>query len=163
MRLVLVMVLAFALCATAPLKFTGNDPMALIALIYKSYRRDIPDIPSDIYSKRLQALMDKDEKETHEGDEGRIDWDVFIDGQDWKLSELKIVPVARDATKAQIRATFKNFGEPKSILYDLVREDGKWRIDEVQETIKPRWIMSKILSDDPGAFPDNPPPATPAH
>jgi Protein of unknown function (DUF3828) len=163
MRLVFAIALAFALCAAAPLKYTGKDPVALIALIYKPYRVDIPDFPSDIYSKRLQALMDKDEAETHEGEEGRIDWDVFIDGQDWKLSDIKIVLISRDATKAQIRATFKNVGDPKSILYDLVREDGKWRIDEVQETLKPRWIMSKILSDDPGAFPDNPPQATPAH
>lgn len=35
---------------------------------------------------------------------GRIDWDVFIDGQDWQLSELKIVLVSKSAAHAVLRA-----------------------------------------------------------
>ena len=66
---------------------------------------------------------------------GRIDWDVFVDGQDWKLSDLKITPVSQTATQADIRATFTNFGDPRDILISLVLEDGHWRIDEVQETL----------------------------
>ena len=108
-------------------------------------RRAGPSCPI-FYSSRLQNLIDKDEKETPEGMVGRIDWDVFVDGQDWKLTELKIV-----------RATFKNFGEPRDILISLVLEDGHWRIDEIQETLKPRWTMSKVLLDAPDAFPDAPP------
>lgn len=68
---------------------------------------------------------------------GRIDWDVFVDGQDWKLSDLKITPVSQSATQADIRATFTNFGDPRDILISLVLEDGHWRIDEVQDTLKP--------------------------
>ena len=70
------------------------------------------------------------------------------------MSELTVVPVSQDATEAEVRATFKNFGEPRNILYDLLFEDGHWRIDDIQETLKPRWIMSKILLDAPDAFPD---------
>jgi hypothetical protein len=75
------------------------------------------------------------------------------DGQDWQLTELKIVPGLKEATRAEVRATFKNFGEPRDILYTLVLEDGHWRIDDIQETLKPRWTMSKILLDAPDAFP----------
>ena len=107
-----------------------------------------------VYSKRLQALIDKDEKETPEGDVGRIDWDLFVDGQDWQLTDLKIVPGLEEATRAEVRATFKNFDEPRDILYTLVLENGHWRIDDIQETLKPRWTMSKILLDAPDAFPD---------
>jgi hypothetical protein len=99
-------------------------------------------------------LLDKDAKETPEGEVGRIDWDVFVDGQDWQLTELKIVPVSKEATRAEVRATFKNFDEPRDLLYSLVLEDGHWRIDDIQETLKPRWTMSKILLDAPDAFPD---------
>ena len=107
-----------------------------------------------VYSERLQALIDKDQKETPEGEVGRIDWDLFVDGQDWQLTELMIVPVSQSATAAEVRATFKNFGEPRDILYTLVPEDDHWRIDDIQETLKPRWTMSKILLDAPDAFPD---------
>lgn len=85
---------------------------------------------------------------------GRIDWDVFVDGQDWQLSELKIALVSKSATRAQVRATFKNFDHKSNMLFDLVLEDGHWRVDDVEKTLKPRWTMSKILMDVPDAFPD---------
>lgn len=166
MRLVMALILAVALGAAAPPKEVDDDPASLIAAIYKTYadiapgEEGMPGLPG-IYSKRLQALLDKDARETQDGMVGRIDWDVFVDGQDWQLSELKIEPVSLDAAKAQIRASFKNFGEPKNMLFDLVREEGGWRIDEIAATLPPRWIMSKILADDPGAFPDAAPEATP--
>jgi hypothetical protein len=101
-------------------------------------------------------LIDKDEKETPEGDVGRIDWDVFVDRQDWKLTGLKIALVSKSVDKAEVRATFKNFGQPSNMLFDLVREDGQWRVGDVTKTIPPHWTMSKILLDAPDAFPDAP-------
>ncbi len=151
--------LAFALGAAAPLGQVDGDPVTLITALYRSYTdigqgdNTMPGLPG-VYSKRLQALVDKDEKETPEGEVGRLDWDVVVDGQDWELTALKIMPVSQDAAQAEIRASFKNFGEPRDILYSLVREDGHWRIDDIQETLKPRWTMSKILLDAPDAFPD---------
>jgi uncharacterized protein DUF3828 len=159
MRAFVSLLFAVALGAAAPLDEVDGDPVTLIAAIYKTYT-DIG--PGDdgmpglrgVYSRRLQALLDKDEKETPEGEVGRIDWDVFVDGQDWQLTEFKIVPVSKEATRAEVRATFKNFGEPRDLLYSLVLEDGHWRIDDIQETLKPRWTLSKILLDTPDAFPD---------
>ena len=159
MRSVGLVLLAIALAAASPLGHADSDPVTLITAIYQTYtdvghgEDTMPGLPG-VYSKRLQALIDKDEKETPEGEVGRIDWDVFVDGQDWELTELEIAPVSQDAAQAEMRATFKNFGEPRDILYTLVLEDGHWRIDDIQETLKPRWTMSKILLDAPDAFPD---------
>lgn len=160
MRIVLALLLALSLGAEAARAVQGtadSDPVSLIKAIYATYTadNDKPGLPR-IYSKRLQALIDKDEKETPEGMVGRIDWDVFVDGQDWKLTELKIALVWKSADKAQVRATFKNFDQSSNMLFDLVREDGRWRIDDVTKTIPPRWTMSKILLDAPDAFPDAP-------
>jgi hypothetical protein len=156
-RIAAVALAAFALAAASPLGDADSDPEALITAIYQTYTDIAPGedgVPNveGVYSKRLQALLDKDA--TPEGEVGRIDWDLFVDGQDWQLTELKIVPVSQSATQAEVRATFKNFGEPRNILYALVPEDGHWRIDDIQETLKPRWTMSKILLDAPDAFPD---------
>jgi hypothetical protein len=159
MRIVVLALLAVVLRAASPPAGVDGDPVALLTAIYKTYtdigpgEDGVPEL-SGVYSKRLQALIDKDEKETPEGDVGRIDWDLFVDGQDWQLTELKIVPALKEATRAEVRATFNNFGEPRDILYTLVLENGHWRIDDIQETLKPRWTMSKILLDAPDAFPD---------
>ena len=159
MRRLSLILIAIALGAASPLGDADSDPESLITAIYQTYtdvapgEEGVPNVEG-VYSKRLQALLDKDAKETPEGEVGRIDWDLFVDGQDWQLTELKIGPVSQDATQAKVRATFKNFGEPRDILYALVLEDGHWRIDDIQETLKPRWTMSKILLDAPDAFPD---------
>lgn len=159
MRIVVLVLLAIALGAASPLGDADSDPEALITAIYQTYTDIAPGEDGTpnvegVYSERLQALIDKDQKETPEGEVGRMDWDPFVDGQDWQLTELKIAPVSKEATQAEVRATFKNFGEPRDLRYTLVLEDGHWRIDDIQETLKPRWTMSKILLDAPDAFPD---------
>ena len=110
MRIVVLALLAVVLSAASPPAGVDGDPVALLTAIYKTYtdigpgEDGVPEL-SGVYSKRLQALIDKDEKETPEGDVGRIDWDLFVDGQDWQLTELKIVPALKEATRAEVRAT----------------------------------------------------------
>ena len=166
MRILLALIFAIALGVASAHAEVDGDPVALITAIYQTYADNTPSLGADaepglphVYSQRLQALIDKDEKETPEGMVGRIDWDVFVDGQDWQLSELKIALVSKSATRAQVRATFKNFDHPSNMLFDLVLEDGHWRIDDIEKTLKPRWAMSKILMDAPDAFPDAKPEA----
>jgi hypothetical protein len=162
MRSFFALILATMLGAAAAHAQPDADSLSFIKAIYQTYNGTEGGLPH-MYSRRLQALVDKDTKETPDGYVGRIDWDVFVNAQDTQLTELKIVLVSKSATTAQVRATFKNFDSPSNILFDLVRENGHWRIDEIQETLKPRWIMSKILSDAPDAFldakPDDAPPA----
>jgi len=80
MRIVLWLILALALAGAATLKEADRDPVSLLTAIYESYQNNDPQ-ESYVYSKRLQVLVDRDEKEA-EGMVGRIGWDVFIDGQD---------------------------------------------------------------------------------
>jgi hypothetical protein len=154
----LVLVLAFALASvSAQAAEAAKDPLAAIQAIYKSYANDTPtpSLTDDFYSRRMQRLLEADRKATPKGDAGTIDWDVFIDGNDWALSEMKITLVSRSEAKAQVRATFRNHKEPRDMLFDLVRERGRWVIDEVRAMKKGgRWTMSKILTHAPDAFPD---------
>ncbi len=134
----------------------ADDPLALITTIYKTYQSDT-DTPglANVYSRRLQGLIDEDEKKTPPGEAGTIDWDLFIDGNDWVLSNLRIALVSRSATRARVRAAFENHQEPRDIAFDLVHEDGRWVIDDIASTrMGGRWTMSKILMGAPDAFPD---------
>ena len=155
MRTLLLMVL-FSLPMSAQAE-TTSGPAAAISAIYKAYQSapsNGPDV-GKVYSARLQALIDADAKATPEGEVGKIDWDVFVDGQEWEISELKIAVVSEDADRAQVSASFKNMGEPREMLFDLVREGGRWLVDDVQSLkVGGRWTMSKILTGAPDAFPD---------
>ncbi len=153
---ILAVMLAFAVCSSLAYAQTASTPAGVIARIYKIYQIDVLNPkPGHVYSRRLQALIDKDRADTPEGYVGKIDWDVFVDGQDWKLSDLKIVLLSQSDVRARVRAKLKNFGEPREIAFDLVRERGRWLIDDVQSMRQgARWTMSKILLGAPDAFPD---------
>jgi hypothetical protein len=152
----LALILVFALCATFAQAQDAGDPVALITDIYKAYTADTASPGySDVYSKRLQALVDSDSQDAPDGDGGKIDWDVFVNGNDWQVSKLAITLVSKSAKQAQVRARFFNFKEQQDQLFDLVVEDGRWVIDDVRATqMGNRWTMSKILTRAPDAFPD---------
>lgn len=131
--------------------------MKLIESIYATYRGDT-NTPgyADVYSKRLQGLVDKDAKETPEGEAGRFDWDPFVDGNDWRLTEVKVALLSRKGKRAQVGSTFSNHEKPRRILFDLVQDDRSWVIDEIRsmrgpDWKKPAWTMSKVLVGAPDA------------
>lgn len=108
MRSFFALILAIMLGAAPAHAQPDVDPLSFIKAIHKTYKGTEGGLPR-MYSRRLQALVDKDAKETPDGYVGRIDWDVFVDAQDTQLTELKIVLVSKSAMAAQVRATFKNF------------------------------------------------------
>lgn len=155
-RLSLVLAVLFA---TAPAHAASQEPVDFIAAIYKTYGTtpdpdDHSELRRDFYSQRLLKLIEADEKATPKGEVGRLDFDVFVNGNNWELSNLKIVLVSRDATHAKVRVNFENFKFPRETLFSLIREGDDWRIDEIQSLHKPRWTLSKILTGAPDAFPD---------
>jgi hypothetical protein len=134
---------------------SSDEPVVIITNIYKAYSNKGTDPNlTPPYSKRLQKLVDDDANATPEGSVGNLDFDVFVNGQDWELSHVKVALVSRDAEHAQVRATFVNLKAPEEIRFFFVREDGSWRIDDIQSLHKVRWTMSKILAGAPDAFPD---------
>ena len=156
LRFLLLMMLLLAGPFAAHAK-DARDPGALIQSIYKSYmgKPGSPDVDSvNIYSRRLKALLDADEKAA-QGEVGALEFDVFVDGQDWKLTKLKIALLSNSGAQAKVRVTFNNFKTPEEIIFDLVEENDQWHIDEVSSMKKGRrWVLSKILSRAPDAFPD---------
>ncbi len=152
-----ILLLTFAFWIPTAHAGPGGDPVSAICAIYKAYETTAdaaPDVGA-VYSHRLQKLIDADRGSTPEGEVGKIDWDVFVDGQDWEIRQLKVAPVSEAGDHAQVIAQFNNFAEPKEILFDLVHEDGRWLVDDVQSTTRGRrWTMSKILTGAPDAFPD---------
>lgn len=152
----LILSLALSLWAWPVAAEPPSEPAEMIAKIYDAYQAAAggPDL-GQVYSSRLQGLIDADKLATPEGEAGRLDWDVFVDGNDWTITGLKVTPVSEEAEHAQVRASFKNHSEPREILFDLVREDGRWLVDDVQSVRQGgRWTMSKILTGAPDAFPD---------
>lgn len=107
-------------------------PEALLEAFYQPYMDDsFSDDDSAFRSQALQALYDHDAEITPEGEIGVIEFDPFINGQDYAISNLVIGTPSITDDSATVAVSFDNFDQPMVLTYDLVREDGGWKIDDV--------------------------------
>lgn len=112
-----------------------DTPEALLEAFYQPYfNGNFPEDESQFRSAALQALYDNDAEITPEGEMGAISFDPYIDGQDYDITNFDIGAAGIAGDYASVDVTFSNFGEPRSLTYELVLEDGGWKIDDVVST-----------------------------
>ena len=61
----------------------------------------------------------------------QLDFDIFIDGQDCKLSDLIIEPGAMTAASAVVRVRFRNFDAARTIDFELRHSGSAWMISDM--------------------------------
>jgi hypothetical protein len=73
-----------------------------------------------------------------------LDFDPLIDAQDYQLTNLNVTTDAVVANShATVRANFTNAGAPSEVVYDLIWENGGWRVDNVRTS---RWDLRAITA-----------------
>jgi len=99
-------------------------------------------------SKRLQRALAEMDKRTPAGDVPNLDFDVVSDSQDPDVHDLDIATESEGASEAIVVANFKSHDDPeRSVLrFELVREDGVWKIDDVAAAGKNHWRVSEIIA-----------------
>ena len=128
-----------AIAATIFPAFAYDTPAELLKALYTPYTTDNFDWDkwdeSKLRSKALNDLFAADLKEAN-GDVGRLDFDPYIDGQDYQVTDLKIgdATVTGDTAKAEV--TFKNFDSAEDLTFTLVKEADGWKIDDVSSSNK---------------------------
>lgn len=147
-------VIAVAACtppaqdANAPPAPTGPDPAATIQPLYDPYLAEGAQLPaleqqapwSAAMLASLRAMMARSQAQG----EPILDFDPLIDAQDYQLTNLNVATDAVVANShATVRASFTNAGAPAEVVYDLVWEDGGWRVDNIRTS---RWDLRAITA-----------------
>jgi hypothetical protein len=124
------------------------DPVAFVRAIYSDYENgdDIPDV-ADRYSRGLRGLIERDRREAA-GEIGRLDFDPWINGQDWEISDVAVSESPREGARRIVVARFNNSGIATTIRFELVEENGRWLIDDIVRQAGPGegWRLREILS-----------------
>ena len=116
--------LALSLGATA----ADASALAFVTDIYSAYKgKDAKGHPLDderairrYFEPSLAALMVKDQKiAAKRGEVGLLDFDPFIDAQDWEISAFDIA--VDDTAPAKATAKFTNFDKAATVRLDLVK------------------------------------------
>ncbi|UJW86735.1 DUF3828 domain-containing protein [Devosia sp. SL43] len=114
---------------------TYDTPQALLEAFYEPYfNGEFSDNEEVFRSQALQALYDNDAQVTPAGEMGALSFDPYVDGQDFDIADFEIGAPGIAGEYASVDVTFTNFGEPRSLTYELVLEDGGWKIDDVVST-----------------------------
>ena len=124
--------LALTLIASPAFAQDTADPKAVVEALYAGYLppNEFPPDMSALQSKRLNDLYEADSKEAN-GEIGRIDFDPFINGQDYDVTKVEVSEPSYAAGKALVRVDVVNFGKPDEFGVLLVNEGGGWKVDDV--------------------------------
>lgn len=116
---------------------SAHDFVAAIYDTYVSKDRNGLALDSDAKLRRyfepsLAALILKDRRQaSRRGEVGTLDFDPFVDAQDWQISDLAIAVEGAGAGKARATVKFKNVDKPSTIVLELVKIGKAWKISNV--------------------------------
>lgn len=121
---------------TAPAQKAGPD--AVVRELYKQHdSKKSPFFQTKdraavdrYFTKKLADLIWKDAVGS-EGEVGALGADPLYDAQDTEIKDFKIQADQVDGDQALVLVTFKNFGKAKSLIYNVERENGEWKISNI--------------------------------
>ncbi len=153
LRTVLLALPASAFLGAFPLTASTriDDPVAFVRGVYTHYvgaRAQGYDAPPDIYTPRLSKLFEDDRKKAPAGEEGCLDFDYWVNGQDWKLTNIEVTEAMASQDRKVVIAKFANTGKPQELHFEFRRMDGRWMLDDVSSLKDMPWTLSKILKCD---------------
>ena len=124
------------------------DPAATIRPLYDPYLTEgatFPDFQHQApWSASLWAQLEAMSARSQAQGEPILDFDPLIDAQDYQLSNLNAVTESVvENSHASVRASFTNAGAQAEVVYDLVWEEGGWRVDNIRTS---RWDLRAIAA-----------------
>ena len=132
------------------------DPLAFVRAHYAAYQREEagPEYPVHAYSPRLRALFADYGAWTarHEDLVGSLDFDWWVNAQDWALDDIRISERDEGANRRVVSARFTNDGRPDEVRFVFVRQGGRWYLDDAIEGTGSGdggWTLSALLRERP--------------
>lgn len=141
--------------ASPPRVTTADDPAAVVSDLYRyTIERDSSAWLAEAanrrvcLSKSLQALWAaSDANAPPDGEVGTIDFDLMADTNGLQLVGFKVKGQQRKGERATVDVVLK-YQEPyvhdgvHLVTYDLVREDGRWVVDNIRTK---KWTVRDLL------------------
>jgi Protein of unknown function (DUF3828) len=131
---------AVCMAAAGPAFATDPGASAFVTAIYNAYKgKDAKGVPLDneriiarYFEPMLAAAMAKDQKAAARRNEvGLLDFDPFLDAQDWDVDTFDIAVSDTAAGTAKATVKFVNQGEAMTVVLDLVQVKNDWRIYDI--------------------------------
>jgi hypothetical protein len=131
-----------AACAAIANAALAAEPSArdFVTAIYDAYKgKDAKGHPLDddaairsYFEPKLAAAMIKDRRAAARRQEvGTLDFDPFVDAQDWEIATFDITVSDAGAGKASATVKFANLDSNSTVVLDMVTIKGAWKISNI--------------------------------
>jgi hypothetical protein len=135
--LLLVLAALLSTGASGPTRAGGSDPKAVLDDIFGQMDAmcggngdgpayDLEAIAKKYFVPALVKIVTRDIEQ-----DGALDFDILMDGQDCKTSDLKLDIIGGGGSTSIGRATFKNMGEDRIIDLHMSNSGGDWMVTDV--------------------------------
>lgn len=130
-----------------------DDPRAFVEQRYAAYRNQpssAPEWPAFAYSDRLKALFDAYDAWNHQHEDlvGSLDFDWWINAQDWELGPVAVTETSQDPDHRTETARFTNIDRQEEIRFQFVRQGNRWYLDDAVQGSghgDDGWTLSALL------------------
>jgi len=131
---------AVCLAVAGPAFAADPSATAFVTAIYNAYKgKDAKGVPLDnervirrYFEPTLATAMAKDQKAAARRNEvGLLDFDPFLEAQDWDVNAFYIAVSDAAAGKAKATVKFVNLGEAMTVVLDLVQVNNDWRVYDI--------------------------------
>ncbi len=128
------------MAAARPAFAADAGALAFVTAIYSAYKgKDAKGVPLEneriirrYFEPTLAAAMAKDQKAAARRNEvGLLDFDPFLDAQDWDVGAFDIAVSDAAAGTAKATVKFVNQGEAMTVVLDLVQAKNDWRVYDI--------------------------------
>jgi hypothetical protein len=83
------------------------------------------------FDQKLADLIWKDITETPEGEVGNLDFDPLYNAQDTKITNFLIGKPVVESDNSTVLVTFRNFGKPNTVKFEMRKGKEGWKIGNV--------------------------------
>ena len=142
--------------AAVPVQGRGvDDPRALVEGQYRAYQTHTDsqvEAPTFAYSDRLKSLFDGYDawQRQHQDEVGSIDFDWWINAQDWALHDVAITEADSGPDAKTVTAHFRNADRVEEVRFLFVRRNGRWFLDDAVQGSghgDDGWTLSALLGN----------------
>lgn len=142
-RVLLVAVVSLLSIASLPLAAADQPAVAYITARYA----DTPEPGAKArYSPRIEKLWAACTKKEKKTGDPCMDFDIWVNAQDWEIKNLRIEPLKSDAKTAGVLASFDNFDRHEDINFRLIKDNKGWMVDDISTGCE---MLSDVLKGKP--------------
>ena len=131
-RTIGILLLLLSICGMSAARCESPEPDDVVRILYNTSGTYVP--PFAHWSRKMRKLWAAElqwmDANTPFGPV--LDGDYIRNSQDGAVQHLSVTVVDKTEGIARVKATFDNANGKNVMLFDMVRKDGEWGVDEVR-------------------------------